>query len=289
MHHSFAVALIIALTGFAQGTPASDAAVFLSKYTWSIDTDWFGGWSSLELSDDGQTALILQDKGYMLNARILREDDKIIGVEADAPKRLRSVKGGRLSMPAADAEGLALVDGGFCVSFECYPRLACYGSINGNATLLPRPPGHKKLHANRAYEALAVAPDGSLWTLAETTVRDTADVLRWNGASWDIIATLDAFDGFKPVGADFGPDGQFYLLERRFGLLGFKSRLRRWTANALDVPGEVLFTSARFEHGNLEGISIWRDAQQRLIATMVSDNNFFLIQRTEIVEYALPD
>ena len=42
-------------------------------------------------------------------------------------------------------------------------------------------------------------------------------------------------------------------------------------------------------HDNLEGLSVWRDPQGRLRATMVSDNNYLFIFRSEIVEYRLPD
>lgn len=37
-------------------------------------------------------------------------------------------------------------------------------------------------------------------------------------------------------------------------------------------------------HDNLEGLSVWRDAQG-LRLTMVSDDNFMFFQRTEFVEY----
>ena len=65
---------------------------------------------------------------------------------------------------------------------------------------------------------------------------------------------------------------------------------RRWTITA-DGPmnEESLLETATGTHDNLEGVAIWRDNQGRLRATMVSDDNFFALQRTELVEYALPD
>jgi len=42
-------------------------------------------------------------------------------------------------------------------------------------------------------------------------------------------------------------------------------------------------------HDNLEGVSVWRDADGALRATLVSDDNFRFLQQTEIVEYLLPD
>jgi hypothetical protein len=91
------------------------------------------------------------------------------------------------------------------------------------------------------------------------------------------------------VDADFGPDGRFYLLERDLTLLGFRSRLRRWDITAEGPGNEVtLFQTAAGTHDNLEGLSIWRDSTGGLRATMISDDNFLPLQRTELVEYALP-
>ena len=40
---------------------------------------------------------------------------------------------------------------------------------------------------------------------------------------------------------------------------------------------------------SLEGLSVWRDANGRLTATMIADNNFSFFLRNQIVEYRLPD
>lgn len=40
-------------------------------------------------------------------------------------------------------------------------------------------------------------------------------------------------------------------------------------------------------HDNLEGISVWQDPDGRIRLTMISDDNFMVFQRTEIVEYAV--
>ena len=38
-------------------------------------------------------------------------------------------------------------------------------------------------------------------------------------------------------------------------------------------------------HDNLEGLSVWRDGAGDIRLTMVSDDNFIALQRTELVEY----
>ena len=112
----------------------------------------------------------------------------------------------------------------------------------------------------------------------------------------DIATTLTRYyakgqtGGFLPVSADIGPDGRFYLLERNFGLFGFRSRLRRWELTEKGPVGEqTLLQTSSGRHDNLEGLSVWRDHSGSLRATMISDDNFRSLQRTELVEYALPD
>ena len=51
--------------------------------------------------------------------------------------------------------------------------------------------------------------------------------------------------------------------------------------------GEVLIQTNAGVHDNLEGLSVWRDRTGAIRLTMVSDDNFNLFQRTEIVEYIL--
>ena len=81
-------------------------------------------------------------------------------------------------------------------------------------------------------------------------------------------------------------------MERSFtpwrGFLGFAARLRSYALGAealTDMRLEMQSPPGR--HDNLEGLSVWRDAQGRIVATMVSDDNFIRFQRTEIVEYRL--
>ena len=42
-------------------------------------------------------------------------------------------------------------------------------------------------------------------------------------------------------------------------------------------------------HDNLEGLAVWRDDSGAIRLTMISDDNFNLLQRTELVEYAVPE
>jgi len=53
------------------------------------------------------------------------------------------------------------------------------------------------------------------------------------------------------------------------------------------VRDETLLVSRLGEFDNLEGMSLWRDADGDIRVTLVSDDNFLPVQRTEIVEFVL--
>ena len=93
------------------------------------------------------------------------------------------------------------------------------------------------------------------------------------------------------TGADIGPDGALYLLERRITLAGFMSRVRRFSLSApqLETPieGTVVYQSSPGKHGNLEGLSVWLDRSQNLRLLMIADDNQMIFQRGEIVEVTL--
>ena len=52
---------------------------------------------------------------------------------------------------------------------------------------------------------------------------------------------------------------------------------------------QTLFETPMGMFDNLEGLSVWRDATGALRATMISDDNFFFLQQTQIIEFRLPD
>jgi hypothetical protein len=101
-------------------------------------------------------------------------------------------------------------------------------------------------------------------------------------------------DGFDITDLVFLPSGEALLLERRFRILtGVACRIRRIAADAFRpdaaVDGEVIFEADRsYEIDNMEGIAIHEDRSSGgTVVTLVSDNNFSILQRTLLLEFAL--
>ena len=57
--------------------------------------------------------------------------------------------------------------------------------------------------------------------------------------------------------------------------------------SALHLTEEILLTTGQLSHSNLEGISVWVDPKCATRVTMISDDNFLPVLRSEVVEYVL--
>ncbi len=281
---------LIALLAVACGVSPEPVgpARFLSAWTFEPDKEWLGGFSGLD-SPDGQRFAMVSDQGYYVLGRFRREDGRITGfdrfrvyTQAHPPGRRHGV--GR------DAEGLVWDGGRLAVSREGVHEVWRNDDPAGPPEVLPRHPDFVTLPVNKSLEALAGEADGTLLTLPETARGGVFQLYRWDGADWRRSAMLSASDGFSAVGADIGPDGWFYLLERRLHLpFRFSSRVRRFRIESDRVLAEeTVLRTAPGVHDNLEGLTVWRDARGDLRLTMVSDDNFLRMQRTEFVEYVVP-
>ncbi len=268
---------------------------FLQAYHWQSDDPLFGGFSAIELGKDGNTFTVLSDRGAFTTGRLIRNPvGQITAVAAEPVQKLLGPDDQLLRSFRRDSEGLAMLpDGQAYVSFEGGARVAHYKTLAGRGIVLERPPSFDSFRPNSGLEALAIDADGTLYTLPErSSDSDTPfPVYRFRHGIWDQPFGLPRRGPFLAVGADIGPDGRFYLLERAFhGLAGFSSRVRRFTiADKGFVDEETLLQTVPGQHDNLEGLSVWRDAAGILRLTMISDDNQRFFQRTEIVEYRVAD
>lgn len=263
--------------------------VYLDTHIWqSPDDPTFGGFSGIEVLPDGARFIALSDRGRITEGRFDRDSvGRITAIAAEPLRPLGNGAGGQLAPRRSDSEGLALApDGEVFISFEGATRVRTETGPEGLPHALPIADAFRRMQGNAGLEALAIDPDGHLYTLPERSGRldRPFPVYRFDGADWSVAFDLPRTGPFLPVGADFGPDGCLYILERDFTGLGFRTRIRRMAADGSALE-ELLVTG---RHDNLEGISVWQDGDGLRI-TMISDDNFNWLQRTEIVEYALRD
>ena len=281
--------LCLAAQATAQPRAVEDAAV-----TWRESFDGFGSYSGLVLSADGTRFITVSDKGSFANGRLERMDGHLTGVTLDAHGPLRDPDGKPVERFDVDAEGLTVgADGRLYVSFEANHRVWGYDDLAGPATPTPRHVEKDRLQNNSSLEALFTGPDGALYTIPERSGRLARPfpIHRFKDGAWDIPFSLPRSGAFLVTGADIGPDGRLYVLERDFRQFsGFAIRIRRFEFGSEGVSGEaVLLETGPGTYDNLEGIVAWRDGEGALRLTTISDDNNSFFQRTQIVEFIVAE
>lgn len=271
--------------------PADQPAQHISSFTWTVPREWFGGLSAIEITPEGEQITVLSDSGFVVRARLKRTSGRITSLKLQDITSLQvdtSRRGGRIF---TDAEGLVtLPAGGFIASFEKQHRIQRFDADGVTVGVPTFPPVIDQLGPNSGLEALAQHPDGRLFTLPErpTEVRAGFPLSVYDKGKWSGAGHIPRRGWFLSVGADFDADGRLYLLERAVSPFGFLSRVRRFDLTTTPFGEETLLTTRPGKHDNLEGIAVWQ-ADTGLRLTLVSDNNYRFFQRTELVEYALPE
>jgi hypothetical protein len=280
-------ALVLAAAAAAAEPPRlePDAIVI-----WQEAEPAFGGFSGLEVVDGGQGFVAITDRGHWAIGRFERAQGRLTGVVGAEIGPLRAISGAALAGDEVDAEGIAMdAQGRVYVSFEHFHRVRRYDTIGGPATDVPGHPAISRLQRNSGLEALAIDGKGTLYAIPERSgaLERPFPVFRLRGGRWDTALSLPRSGRFLPTGADFGPDGHLYLLERDFRTLGgFRSRVRRFALEAEGFDeGMTLLETGWGELDNMEGISVWRDGEGAIRVTLLSDDNFFPLQRTMFAEF----
>lgn len=262
---------------------------YLGTFTWPVRVHDAGGFSGLEVSDDGSRLTVISDRAMILSATIQRDGPHITAITPTPPRGLHDPDDAPLPLELSDSEGLAIApDGTTYVSFEGEHRVWAYVG-DGPARPLPPITGFSAPHPNAGPEALAIDARGRLYTLPERSGQLTRAFPVWRfDATWTQPFAIPRRGGFLPAGADFGPDGRLYLLERAFNGFAFSSRIRAFTLSDTAILSEDTFVQTRpGQFDNLEGLAVWRDDMGAIRLTLISDDNFNALQSTQVVEFRL--
>tara|TARA_R110000737_G_scaffold302804_1_gene309963 strand:- start:1166 stop:2071 length:906 start_codon:yes stop_codon:yes gene_type:complete len=288
------VALIVVtgavLAGVSCGAilTASETSAIAAPVSVQSDLPRIGGLSGIEVLAGGDQFIGLSDRGFLVFGRLIRQNGRLTEAHVDSRLDFPAPDGSTDPMGAGDSEGLAHdKDGRLTISLE-QNNAVWRIEDDGLTTQLPDPPETGRLIPNGKYEALAVDDSGALYTLPETAIEKRRFVPLWrlDGEVWSRVRDVPVIDNFHPVGADFGPDGAFYLLERAFGL-GFSNQIRRFDLSDPSDPGRVIWRTDEHLRANFEGLSVWQDATGRTMLTMVSDDNFLPLLESAILEISL--
>jgi hypothetical protein len=271
----------------------------------------FGGLSGLRLDAKGERFISFSDKGTWFTGRIVYRGNEMTGLADVEAAPMLGPDGKPLTARGwYDSESIA-IDGAQIENSQIYIGLErvnqvlrfdfSKGFTRSRGEVVPMPPAVKKLPYNKGLEALLFVPKGL--PLAGTLIAFSERGLDANG---NLIAFLVGgptpgqfsvrrSQKFDISDATLLPSGDILLLERKFSLVeGLNVRIRRVALKSLApgalVDGPVIFEAdLGDEVDNMEGIDWFVTPDGDTVLTMVSDDNFSLIQRTLMLQFTLVD
>jgi len=265
----------------------------------------FGGLSAWRwLETKGERFISVSDHGSWFTGRILYRGREMSGLaDVEAAPLLGPDSRPITARGWFDSEAIAL-DGPFAyVALERVNQVLRYdfskGFTRARGEVVPLPPAARKLPNNKGLEALVMVPRGL--PLAGTLIAISERGLDRNG---NIIGFLIGgptpgqfsvvrSNNFDVSDAVLLANGELLVLERKFSwLTGVGIRIRRVALKSLS-PGAVVDGPSIFEADlghevdNMEGIDAHVTPQGDIVLTMVSDDNFSMLQRTLLLQFAL--
>jgi hypothetical protein len=173
------------------------------------------------------------------------------------------------------------------------------GGVKSRGTLVPLPAFVMDWPPNRGIEALGVLPLGTPYAgrligLSERSGRrdePTEGFVMKQDGSEAFRIRLSRSDGFDITDLDFLPNGDLVVLERFFTpVRGAAMRLRLVRTadihpDALLVGTTLLEAGNSFQVDNMEGLAIHSTAGGETIFTIISDDNFSIVQRTLLLQF----
>jgi hypothetical protein len=264
----------------------------------------FGGFSAIRVAPDGEHFVSLTDKGWWLTGRIVNERGHPVGIAEATMAPMLGPDGRTLTARGwHDTESLAERDGWLYVGIEGVNRIVRFDfarqGLLARAEVVSTPPGISHLPSNKGLEAL---------TFASRQSKLAGALIGFSERGLDADRNLKAFliggagpgqfsvkrrDDFDISDSATLPSGDVLLLERRFSWwTGIAIRLRRIAISDI-APGalvdgpDLLFADMGYQIDNMEGLSVHLDSNRDTVLTLVSDDNFSLLQRTVLLQFKL--
>jgi hypothetical protein len=264
----------------------------------------FGGLSGLRLDKKGERFIAISDKGSWFTGRIVYKGREMVGIDDVEASPILGPDGKPITSRGwFDTESIALDGSLVYVGLERVNQVLRFdfakGFTRAPGEVVPLPAAARKLPFNKGLEALVVVPKG--FALAGTLIAISERGLDADG---NIIGFLVGGKTPGPFGvrrtgnfdisdAVLLPSGDLLLLERKFSLLGGVGvRIRRVTLASI-APGAVVDGPAIFnadlgnEIDNMEGIDAHATEQGDMVLTLISDDNFSMIQRNLLLQFTL--
>jgi hypothetical protein len=264
----------------------------------------FGGLSGWRLDAKGERFIAISDHGSWFTGRIVYRGREMAGLdEVEAAPLLGSDGRPITARGWFDSESIAL-DGPYVyIGLERVNQVLRFdfskGFTRSRGEVVPLPPAARRLPNNKGLEALVMVPKGlplagTLIALSERGLDAQGNLIAFLvGGPQPGQFSVRRTDNYDISDAVLLPAGELLVLERKFSwLAGIGIRIRRIALASL-APGAVVDGPSIFEADlgdevdNMEGIDAHRTPEGETVLTMVSDDNFSMLQRTLLLQFTL--
>jgi hypothetical protein len=270
----------------------------------------FGGLSGLRFLDaKGERFLAISDQGGWFTGTIRYSGREMTGLADVEAAPLLNAEGRPITEKRHwyDSESIARDGNIVYVGLERVNQILRYdfskGGTRARGEVVPVPPAVRKLPSNKGLEALVFVPkdNAKSHTLAGTLIAFSERGLDPEGNLLAFLIggptrgqfSVRRTDNFDISDAVLLPSGELLILERKFSwFTGVNIRIRAIplksiAPNAL-VDGPELFSAdLGHEIDNMEGIDAHVTPEGETVLTLVSDDNFSMLQRTLLLQFTL--
>lgn len=266
----------------------------------------FGGLSGFRLDKKGEQFIALSDKGDWFTGRLAYSGRNLTGLADVMSAPMLGPDGKKITSRGwFDTESLTLDGSNVYVGIERANQILRFdfakGGIRSRGEAIPVPEGVSKLPFNKGIESLVFVPKGqplagTLIAISERGLDAAGNIMGFLiGGPTPGPFTVKLTKKFDISDAMLLPSGDLLLLERKFSMLeGVGIRIRRVSLAMLKpdaiIDGPTIFeVDLGYEVDNMEGIDSHVTPEGETVLTMVSDDNFSMIQRTLILQFTLVD
>ena len=264
----------------------------------------FGGLSAIRIAPDGANFISLSDHGRWFKGRLTYEGARPVGIADAVMAPILGPDGQALAAHGwHDTESIADDGDTLYVGIERVNQIVRfdYGKdgLLARGHPIPVPPGVRTLPLNKGLEALVFVPrnqpmGGTLIAISERGLDRVGNLRAFliGGPAPGTFA-IKRIEKFDITDAALLPAGDLLILERSFSWPeGLFVQIRRIRIGDVKpgavVDGPVLFKAdLRFEIDNMEGLAVHQTPAGEIVLTLVSDDNFSALQRTELLQFTL--
>jgi hypothetical protein len=264
----------------------------------------FGGLSGWRLDGKGERFISVSDHGSWFTGRIVYRGREMTGLDDVEAAPLLGPDGRPITARGwYDSEAIAL-DGSYVyVGLERANEILRYdfskGFTRSRGEVIATPPALHRLPRNKGIEALAMVPKGmplagTLLAFSERGLDTDGNLIAFLiGGKTPGQFSVRRSNNFDISDAVLLASGELLILERKFSWLsGVGIRIRSIPLKTI-APGAVVDGPAIFdadlgnEVDNMEGIDAHITPEGETVLTMISDDNFSMLQRTLLLQFTL--